>query len=333
MGLLVRTTDALSGTAIAIYDIAGRKVAEVSPANYDGSKGISEMNRTVYVYDLMGRVKVKKNIYYDNVSDKWVTIIAKAYRYDNSGNVVKELDALGYDSGTGTSIDERINTGYGTVYTYNLAGIRSTVTDPVSQERALSFTTKYEYDGLGRRVSETNAKGVITTYTYDNAGNLLSTGVQKAADAQTQVIQTNTYDFAGRILLQTDGNGNTTTYEYNAFGQLRETVDPADATIPSNTTTYQYDVMGRLKKQTDSTGLYDLYSYDNQGRQLSHTQQNASGTQQILSSAKYDKNGNARFVTDGNNNTTEKTYDKLNRLTTTSITVSGTNKVTVFLVQ
>jgi hypothetical protein len=32
------------------------------------------------------------------------------------------LDALGYDSGTGTTIEEKIKTGYGTVNTYNDAG-------------------------------------------------------------------------------------------------------------------------------------------------------------------------------------------------------------------
>ncbi|MEN6312661.1 MAG: S8 family serine peptidase [Clostridiaceae bacterium] len=330
VGLLTHTTDALGGVTLYSYDIAGRKTAEVSPENYDGSKSLTEMSRVEYVYDLMGRVKAKKNVYYDDTANHWVTITSKAYQYDNSGNVVKELDALGYDSGSGASVDEKISTGYGTIYTYNLAGKLSTVTDPVSKERALSFTAKYEYDGLGRKVSEINAKGVITTYEYDNAGNILSTGIKKDADAQIQVLQTNAYDLAGRLLSKTDGNGNTVTYEYNAFNQIRKTVTPGDASIPSNATTYQYDEMGRLSRQADSTGLVELCSYDSLGRQLSRTRQNANGTQSITTSTKYDKNGNVRFETDGNGNQTEKTYDSLNRLKTTFITVNGMNKVTTY---
>ena len=62
---------------------------------------------------------------------QWTTITTKAYKYDNNGSVVKELDALGYNAGTGSTVDEKINTGYGTEYTYNLAGKAVTALDPV----------------------------------------------------------------------------------------------------------------------------------------------------------------------------------------------------------
>jgi RHS repeat-associated protein len=325
-GFLTKVTDAKNGVTLYAYDLAGRKLAEVSPVNYSSTKTLSEMNRTEYLYDLLNRVKVKKDIYYDTRSNKWISTISKAYRYDNSGNVVKELDAIGYESGTGSTVDEKTGTGYGTQYTYNLAGKLATFKDPVSEDRALSFTTKYEYDGLGRKTTETNANGVISVYGYDDAGNIVSTGIKKDAAAVLQELQSSDYDLAGRLTSRTDGNGHTSAFEYNALSKLRKTVSPGDASIPSNTIKYQYDEMGNLKKQSDSTGLVELYDYDNQGRQLSYIQEDASGSNKITTSKKYDKNGNVRFEIDGKGYTTEKTYDSLNRLETVSLTVSGIRK-------
>jgi RHS repeat-associated protein len=331
MGLLAKVTDANTGVTSYSYDRAGRKLTEVSPANYSSTKSISEMSRVEYVYDLMDRLKLKKDIYFDPATSRWNTVISKACLYDNSGNVVKELDAIGYDSGSGSTIDEKIMSGYGTEYTYNLAGKITTVTDPVSRDRALSFTTMYEYDWLGRKISETDAKGVVTVYEYDDAGNILSTGVKKDAGADVQELQHSVYDLAGRLISQKDGNKNTTTFEYNAFGKVRKTVTPGDApSIPSNTINYQYDVMGNLTKRYDLTGLVELYTYDNQGRQLSYTQQDANGLNKITTYQKYDKNGNVRFEIDGKGNPTAKTYDSLNRLKTVSVTAGGISKTTAY---
>ena len=329
-GLLVMITDAKNGVTLYDYDNAGRKTSEVSPLNYDSTKSISQMNRVEYAYDLMNRVKIKKDIYFDTVSNEWVTVNSKSYRYDNSGNVVKELDAIGYDYGSGSTPDERISTGYGTEYIYNFANKLVSMTDPVSKERALPYTVKYEYDGLGRKVSETNTKGVITVYSYNDAGNIVSTDVKKDEGSDVRTMTSSTYDLAGRALSRTDANGNTANYEYNALGSIRTTIYPGDSTIPSNTVNCQYDESGNLKKQSDSTGVVDLYGYDNQGRQLSHTQQKFDGQQSITTTASYDENGNRRFVTDGNGVTTDNIYDELNRLTSSVLTVNDVVKTTTY---
>ncbi len=137
-------------------------------------------------------------------------------------------------------------------------------------------------------------------------------------------------ELTGQLKTQTDANCNVTKYEYNALNQVRKTTTPGDATIPSNTLTYQYDKLGRLAIQTDSTGLIETFSCDNQGRLLSKTQQNADESEKNTTSTRYDKNGNARFATDGNGNTSENTYDELSRLKTASTTVNGVTKVTTY---
>ena len=323
-GFLTRVIDALGGVAAYNYDRAGRKTAEVSPANYSNTKTFNEMSRVEYIYDVMGRVKLKKDIYADPVTGQWVTLYSKAYKYDNSGNVIKELDAAGYDAGAGPTPDGKIDSGYGTEYTYDLTGKILTVTDAESKLRALPYTTKYAYDAIGRKVSETDAKGVITLYAYDDANSILSVKVKKNQAAAEQKIKTSTYDLAGRQTSQTDGNGVTVSYQNNAFGKAAKTTYPGDETISANTVICQYDAVGNLAVQTDGMGKADKHSYDNQGRLVSHIQQKTDGSQAVtVSFFRYDKEGNKRIEKDGNGNAKENLYDKLNRLTKEKVTASG----------
>ncbi len=329
-GNLVKTTDAKNGVTLNNYDLGGRLIAMVSPQNYDSPKNIKDMSRIEYVYDVMNRVIAKKDIYVDPVTNQWVTLFTKTYKYDNSGNKIKELDAMGYDYGSGSTLEEKIQSGYGIEYRYNLANVLESIIDPVSKERELAYSTKFEYDGLGRKISETNANGVITSYTYNDAGNILSSSVKKNSNASAQLIQRSTYDLVGRAMTQTDGNGNTTTLEYNALGKVRKTVYPGDSTIPAATVICQYDVLGNLKFQQDSLDKVKLFTYDNQGRQLSVSEKKSDDTQSINMSVTYDVNGNKCTEVDGNGNKKYNTYDELNRLKTTEITVNGVHKATTY---
>ena len=319
-GQLVRVTDADDGITAYYYDNAGRKIAEVSPLNYDAGSTLQQMNRTEYSYDLMGRLKTKSYTYFDIITQQVVSYVSKAYKYDAGGNMIKELDALGYEEGTGYTTEAKINSGYGIEYTYDFANNNITTLDPVSDDRSLDYTILYEYDAIGRKVSQTDARGYVTEYTYDDAGNVLTISIE------SQTIQVNTYDLTGNLTGRTDGNGNTFTYTYNAMGKLKSTCLPGDASISSNITTYQYDMRGNLMMSSDTAGLVDEYIYDNQGRELIHIQHKSDNTQAItLSEISYDKAGNKRFVTDGNGVTTEYTYNDLNRLTASEVTVTDCN--------
>ncbi|WP_049756829.1 RHS repeat protein [Ruminiclostridium cellulolyticum] len=329
-GLLLKVTDAQNGVTAYDYDLAGRKIAEVTPKNYNTTKSIYDMNRIEFVYDTMNRLVAKKDVYLDPVTNQGVTIYSKTCKYDNSGNLIKELDAAGYDSGTGTTLEEKINSGYGTEYIYNLANLMITSKDPVAKEHALAFTSRYEYDGLGRKISETNANRVETLYTYNDVGDILSVSLKKNPSSAPKVIKHSTYDLAGRMLSQTDGNGNTTTFEYNTMGKVRKTVAPGDSTIPSTEVTSQYDEIGQLKQQLNSMSKLDLYTYDNQGRQLSHTEKKSDNTQAITTYSIYDVNGNKFSETDGNGNVKKYKYDSLNRLVAAETTVGGREKTTTY---
>ncbi len=309
-------------TTAYAYDIAGRKTIEVSPLNYVAGTELGSLSRTEYVYDRMGRVIAQKDIYKKNPEDaSFTTIVSKAYKYDFNSNVIKELDGRGYEAGTGSDDFAKINSGYGTEYTYDLSNHKLTVRDAVSEEKGLTFTVKYAYDGAGRKTSETDANGAILNYIYDDAGNILRVTSQKTISSPALMLKECRYDLIGNVIEETDGNRNTTAYEYNLIGKVRKTFYPSDSSIEGYVVTCKYDVMGNLAQKQDSMGVIDLFTYDRQGRQLTHTQQSSDGKDTISTSAAYDLNGNKRFETDANGTTTENIYDSLNRLITTKVSV------------
>jgi len=332
-GFLIKITDANQGMTAYGYDRAGRKITEVAPQSYDPGKTLNQMDRTEYAYDKMDRLKTKTQVFtekkIDTATFQWVdslvSLVYKAYKYDNNGNVIKELNGEGYKNGIGTSADEKINSGFGTENKYDLANRLISALDAVSKEKGLSYTTKYEYDGAGRKTSETDADGAMTVYYYDGADRLYKTAVKKSASSPEQTIKTSTYDLLGNLTSETDAYGNTTEYEYNAFGKVRKTIYPGDSTVQENTVTSQYDEMGNLTKQSDTFGTVDLYTYDKQGRELSHTEEDVDGENAITTAASYDKAGNKRFETDGNGNRKENQYDNLGNLIQTTLTVTATN--------
>ncbi|WP_338058871.1 RHS repeat-associated core domain-containing protein [Acetivibrio clariflavus] len=315
----------------SVYDLGGRVIAKIKPKYYDSSKAYNQLNRTEFIYDLMGRVIAEKQVYMDTATSSWINYVSKAYKYDEKGRIVKELDALGYEAGTGSTVEEKIRTGYGKEYTYTPNGKIETVAEPVTIENGLSYTTKYTYDTMGNLISEIDARGVIKNYYYDNSGNLTDIKVKASSSAAEQTIQRNTYDYAGNLISQTDGNGNTVNYQYNAFKKLKQAIYPTDSTIAQNTVIYQYDKDGNLKYQKDTFGTVDLYEYNKAGKVKSHTRKPATGTDAaITTSQEYDANGNVRKSVDGRGTTTVYNYDELNNLISQTVVVSGITQTTTY---
>ncbi|EYE87369.1 hypothetical protein Q428_13665, partial [Fervidicella metallireducens AeB] len=321
-GFLVKIKDPEGGITAYAYDLQGRKIHEVMPNCYDINKTIHQMSRTVYKYDSMDRVITKTEIFnekkYNPVNSTWstspVSVVTKAYKYDKKGHVIKELDAIGYDTAVGATVEEKINNGYGVEYKYNLAGNITEILDPVTKEKGIAFTTKNEYDALSRKVKETDAKGRIKKLEYDAAGNIKAVKHQDSLTSPEIILESKTYDLHGNVLTKTDGNGNTVILEYNEIDKLRKETYPSDETIGVYYVTYQYDSNGNLKSSIDSHLKQEIYTYDNEGRMLTKTQRKADGTEEIIVSIKYDAAGNPRFEKDGNGNITEKIYDGLNRI-------------------
>ncbi|MBJ6362771.1 DUF6531 domain-containing protein, partial [Paenibacillus sp. GCM10012307] len=330
-GLLIKQTDALGNVQLFDYDRSGRKTIQVMPINVLPSRNLTEMNRTEFLYDLSGRVKLQTEIFQEQILNTAtgvftptnVSRVVKAYQYDLKGNVVKELSGEGYLAGTGKNPNEKIRSGYGTISTYNANGQISMKLDPTGQLHNNKYTTKYDYDGLGRLIRETDIDGIINSTYYDDAGRVTSKTVRKAADDIELTLESSTYDKAGRQLTKVDGNGNVERYEYNAFNKVRRVIYPSDKSVEEWKIEFQYDVMGNQTKKWDNLGRTDLHTYDQEGRELSHTIKTDKPGSSITTRTAYDVKGNKRFEIDANGNKTEYTYDLLDRKISKKTQVSG----------
>ncbi|MCZ8518602.1 MULTISPECIES: S8 family serine peptidase [Paenibacillus] len=332
-GLPTKIIDPQGGVTAFEYDRADRKIIEVSPANYDPSKPLTELNRTEYAYDGMDRVKAKFDKFNESYVDektfqwetRWGEKVSKAYQYDGNGKVTKELDGEGYKAGIGETIDAHIRSGYGKLYNNDLSGRIQTVIDPVSQERNGQFTTQYVYDGAGRQLLVIDSQGFVKGKYYDDAGREVAAFTRTSPNAPDQILKSSTYDLAGRLNSETDGNGNKFSYQNNAFGKPSITTLPGDETIGELRVEQQYDLFGNMVRQLDSMHRLILRTYDFERRVLTSTEQQQDGKDIITNSIGYDRNGNKRFEMDGNGNTTESTYNKLNKLLDKKISVTDLN--------
>jgi|GEM_PF-554246 len=290
-------TKIISGQSTTFYQYnrAGRLIAQVQPKDFVEGYDLDKMNRVTYTYDKADRIKTKgfigKEKQLDSSDYSWkqelkeVDIITKAFKYDKNGNVVKELDALGYAAGMGSgkAVDEIIEDGYGTEYKYTPMNQVEEVIDPELSEDLPAdddrrYSTRYVYDTLGRVVSETTVKGydldsryyTNTSYIYDDAENTMVITSKENIDvdegiSQTTELQRNVYDYVGNLIEQTDAEnikkatGIKSIFEYNSFNELKKEIQLGDGdiedketTVPTQTVCYQYDYTARIKKQTEN---------------------------------------------------------------------------------
>lgn len=329
-GSLELTTYPDDSKQLEVYDRAQRRIAVISPEAYRDNLAWDQMGRTEYTYDNMDRVKLVTEMFENKTfipqtlqwSTKWAELATKAYEYDENGNVVKELSGEGYAFGTGKTIDERIQNGYGTRFAYNAANLIAAKTDPVSAEKGMKTTSAYTYDGLGRVMTETDAAGTVYVTYYDDGNRVSSTAIRKSQTSPEQVLTTNTYDWSGQLIEQSDANGQVTRYNYNSLGQVQSMEQLGDETMPSQEIYRQYDVMGRLAKEWDALGKTTLTVYDPNGRMINQFEQTSAGKEKITTSAGYDLVGNKRFEINGNGYRTDYTYDDMNRVIEKMVQVS-----------
>ena len=167
------------------------------------------------------------------------------YRYDNRGNPILHIDALGNE----------------TEFEYNLADQIILVTLPFKNSSASSrgyIEREYAYLG-GSLVSEImyDEEDNISSekyYTYGNEGELLSV-------SGTGEPVSYTYDALYRIKTLTDGNENVTLYNYDQLNRVTSII------YPDNDIVYftDYDERDNLLSKIDGNGVVTNYVYDTNG--------------------------------------------------------------------
>jgi RHS repeat-associated protein len=162
--------------------------------------------------------------------------------------------------------------------------------DLVAVTDALSRTSTFYTDSLGRNIRGTNPRANLWQWTYNPIW-----GVNQAIDA----------------------NGNTVTTNYDVGGLVSSVVDPRSAMFKTD---YTYDTSNRLSVREDPLDRDDtINSYDGFDNPLTTTDrkgQNATYT--------YDPLGRIATATLADGHVLAYTWDGGNRLTQVNDTVSGT---------
>ena len=195
--------------------------------------------------------------------------------YDNSGNVVAQIDAQGfvtqyrYDERhrqTHTILDNPANGS-------NIEGLDDIVFTSLP-DPAIHRTTETVYDKSGYTAKVITRHG-STEYKYDNAGQLIEQRDPLAIDATSSSVTPQRpttkfeYDRTGRTTRVIDPYDNSTTYEYYAStGELRKTIGHTpEAGKGAVQVTFAYDSLGRqMFTQDQSTGIYTTSRFDDYGR-------------------------------------------------------------------
>ncbi|WP_248404867.1 DUF6531 domain-containing protein [Butyrivibrio fibrisolvens] len=291
-----------------IYDNAGRVEKRTFADGYTISYSYDALNRVVkvegsdgrtasYEYDAMGRAT--------KVSNGRSTTL---YTYTPTGKLKSVVDALGnetvytYDALDKLKSIHRVEgmiekdekssddfpivgeDGHVNLYSYNLAGQLTKVTDALGQEET------YEYDQYGRLITKTDRDSYDTTYEYNNLGAITKVGygdgrsVAFSYNELNQLSKINDWlgtttienDIRGHLTKITDYQNRTVSYEYNSIGEKTKLTYPdgreavyiydeegklSSITGNGEETSYFYDELGRLSEKLLPNGVKQDYSY------------------------------------------------------------------------
>lgn len=283
-GNLLKVTDAVGGVATLTYDSRGNKISSTNP----------NRKTTLYTYDVNNRVV--------STTDPLGGVTRSAY--DGFGRLASQTQPAGNVK----------------VFSYDVLGhiTKTSFSPPVILLRAeisaaalarVSDTT-YTYDANGNRLSMVDSTGQ-TSYGYDALNHVTSISFPNGQQVQ--------YGYGcndNRTSLSYPGKN--LTYTFDEANRMAKVVDG------SQTASYAYDLADNLLSLGYSTGAAVGYSYDAAGRIVQVTNSFRGGgtaTATRLSSFSYvlDNVGNRLQVTDGGGIVTALSYDRLNRLTSSTV--------------
>ncbi|MEK7672304.1 MAG: RHS repeat-associated core domain-containing protein [Patescibacteria group bacterium] len=321
-GLLTQESDGLGNTTSYTYDSSNLYPAKITNAlnqsenfTYDYTSGQVKQyqdlngNKFENTYDGLDRIK---EIKIPNPVNPINLVSYSSYSYTDTAPVsikkVSKVDGVKgpintlYFDGLGRMIQSRNLIEDPNVYSvkdfkYNGSGQIEKESLPYTSdgETKTSATSndnlyiKYSYDALGRATLIQNILG-STSYTYD--------------DWKTTI---------------KDAENNTKDFFADAYGNLVKVLEYNEGN--SYKTEYQYNGLGNITKLTDSLSNIQYFSYDGLGRKLSAQDLHAtSDTTYGKYSFSYDDANNLKSEVDANGQTTNYSYDKLNRVITEDFT-------------
>ncbi|WP_457349464.1 hypothetical protein [Roseateles sp. P5_D6] len=264
-GQLRRVQDATSVSSHTLYDVSGRKSADIA----------ANGQLTEYLYDGAGRL-IQTVAYATLVSEATRASLSDAQGQPTAKTVADVRPAV-------DATNDRVTTFY-----YDAAGRLAGTLD------ADGYLTENKYDGTSALTAQTRYATVLSAAAVSAARLIASSGTTQAnvptlptptADAARDRTTRNLYDATGRLAARVDGDGGLTVWKYDAAGntlsQLRRSALLSDAqrTNPSladlqalaplnddEFTQWVYDTAGRQIAQVNAEGYLTEYKFDTAGR-------------------------------------------------------------------
>jgi YD repeat-containing protein len=310
-GDVVRSTDARGFSSYSYFDRLGRLVATRDAEDY--------VTETVYnAFSEVASVTRRYNRANNGASATALpTFAANAkdattrFDYDRRGQVVKATDAEGhYEEFTvdalGATVAVRNKLGGVTTRSFDRRGLMLSETLPSSSTLAdgglqsATVTNRFEYDSRGNRTRMIEASGLleerITNYVYDKLDRL----VEGRGESVTVLSDTDHYSETTAVPVE--------RLVYDLRGNLIEEVDALGAR-----SLYYYDRLDRRVAAIDPLGTLSTFSHDANGNViLSRTY----GTPVAMPGA---AGGSPPAPPAGEFRQIQYSYDKLNRMRTTSV--------------
>lgn len=158
--------------------------------------------------------------------------------YDDDGNLLSRVDALG-----------------ATTFTYDALG------RPLTRGAGASHAV-YGYDtaarGTGRLATRTDDAGTLRIWAYDALGRATADSQEVAG---TTLFFATSFDPLGAVASRTHPGGRTLAYDHDAAGTLTA-IRSAGASSASVATDIEWDARGRLASWTAANGVQSISSFD-----------------------------------------------------------------------
>lgn len=292
------------------YDANGNIIKKIQPAQYDAN--VDDGPGYCYDYDESNRlVQITRP---DG-------IVERRYVYDLLGNIIKEIDANGFLSGSDDVA--RI----GTLYCYNLVGWITSKREPIINKEGTVFyrLTEYLYDDFGNVIHERRYQDMQTidsscgpihtiSFTYDADSRVIQVSDCTGAVVEYKYNGLNQRVYEKRKL--SDSVSQIFRYQYDAAGRMSESTrstDQPDGSPSMAVTKYTYDKTGNITRIQLPIGAEIQRTYDIADRLISETHKDKSSGIQNRTEFSYDKAGNLITITDTQGRKTLIEYDLLNR--------------------
>jgi RHS repeat-associated protein len=298
---LTRVTDPLGRVTAYDYSPAGNLVRVVNPLG----------DSSTFTYDGSGRVKTFTDFAGNTTKFQDYCACGRPLTTINPDGSVRKIETNGYSQVTKVTDEEGNVTENG----YDVQGRLVWVKDGEGNK------TRYEYEGANQ-VRVIDPLGHVTVHGYDDGGR--KNYIRDAEGGETFF----TYDPNGNLETVKDPVGNVTKFVYDKANRLMAEYELFDPQDPPRLN--EYDAAGNKTKATDHNGRVRTFEYDPMNRVTAERWLAADGSVVRVIGSKYDAVGNLVETSDPDAKLTY-TYDKLDRVKTTTTEYPGTNVAAVTL--